>query len=242
MKTSQKAMLIGLAAVLAIMIAMAVGIRSIVTDFTSGGRSAESTFEPIDTALSDDLVDFDRLLVRGSWQIDVVQGDGWNVEVSVPDDLEPYLNVGVSDGMLVLAVERSGRPWWFGGGRGRMNRAEVTLPRLGSLQIEGAADVDLDSITGESLTLTVSGAGNVEAIGGRVENLVLTIAGAGNVELDRMTVTNADVDLSGATNVELRLGGGRLDGEIAGIGHLVYAGTVSSETVQRSGFASVERR
>lgn len=243
MKTSQKAMLIGLVAVIAIMIAMAAGIRSIVTDFTEGGRATESTFEPLDLALSDDLVDFDRLLLRGSWQISIVQGDVWDVDVSVPDDVEPYLNVGVNDGTLVLAVERSSKPWWFGGpGQGRSNRAEVTLPRLSGLRIEGAADVDLGPIAGESLALNVSGAGNIEATGGRFENLDLTIAGAANVSLDRMTVTNADVDLSGATNVELRLGGGALTGEIAGLGHLAYTGAVSSETVERSGFASIERR
>lgn len=241
MKNSHKAMLGGLAAVFVIMLALAAGIRTVVTNVTSGDVGNDSTFEALDLDLSDDLVDFDRLRLRGAWDIEVEQGDGWDVQVSVPDKTRPNLQVGVADGVLVLDIGRSAGLGWFGRMQDK-NHARITLPRLSGIQIEGTANVELGTIDGDSLEIEIAGAGNVTAAAGRYNNLDLTISGAGNAELERLAVTNAHVNLSGATNVELTLAGGDLTGQISGVGHVGYGGEVERESIVKSGFASIERR
>ena len=57
-----------------------------------------------------------------------------------------------------------------------------------------------------------------------------------------MPVTDANVDISGAGNVKLQMAGGRLTGDLSGAANLEYSGTVSEETIDRSGMVSVRRR
>jgi hypothetical protein len=241
MRTSQKVLLSGLIIVLGIVAAGVVGLRSVVSEFVGDEAFAASgTFdrEPLD--LSTRLSDFDRVLIRSAWDVEIERGANWAVDVSVPDEAEPYLRVGVADGVLVLDIDRDERPWWSRRSEGH-NRARVTMPSLAGLEVQGAATVAIDEFRGDELEIDIAGAGNVDSRGGRYDKLDLRIGGAANVELDRMIVTNADVQLSGAANVELTMGGGDLTGSIAGFGRLQYAGDVALEDVDVSGFSSVER-
>jgi hypothetical protein len=95
---------------------------------------------------------------------------------------------------------------------------------------------------GPSLTVDMSGASELRGAASRFDSLSLDKSGVGNLELGDVTVTNADVDLSGAGNVTLRMGGGRLSGDMSGFGSLEYYGTVSEQTVDSSGFANVRQR
>ena len=75
-----------------------------------------------------------------------------------------------------------------------------------------------------------------------IDSLILDKSGVGNLDLGDVTVTNAEVDVSGAGSVTLRMGGGRLSGDMSGFGNLEYYGTVSEQTVESSGFVNVRRR
>lgn len=241
MRTSQKVLLGGVVFVMILMAAGVFGIRSVVSEFLGDEARADvGEFARLDLELSPDLVDFDRLLIRGAWDIDVIRGDDWSVEIAVPDDAEPRLNVGVNGERLVLDLDRGNRPWWMNN-RSSGNHARITMPSLAGIEVQGAANIALDAFSGESLEIAIAGAANMQAAGGRFEGLDLTIGGAGNVQMREVRVTDARVSLSGASNVELTMAGGELVGQVSGLGRLEYSGTVSLEDVSASGFATVER-
>jgi len=241
MRTSQKVLLGGLVFVMALMIAGVLGVRSVVNEFLGEEARADvGAFVPLDLELSPDLEEFDRLLIRSAWDIEVVRGSTWAVEISVPDDVEDRLNVGVNDGRLVLDIRRGDGPWWMNN-RNEGNHARITMPSLAGIDVQGGANVALGEFSGDALAISIAGAANVEADGGRYRRLDLTIGGAGNVDMNDVPVTDAHVSLSGAYNVELAMAGGVLDGQVSGLGRLGYQGDVSREDVTALGFATVDR-
>ena len=227
MRTSQKVLLGGLAFIMVLMFAGVLGVRSIVNQFLGEEARADvGAFMPLDLELSPDLVGFDRLLIRSAWDIEVVQGNDWRVEISVPDEVEQRLNVGVNDGRLVLDIRREDGPWWLNN-RSSGHHARITMPSLAGIDVQGAANIALDEFSGESLDISIAGAANIESDGGRFRQLDLTIGGAGNVDLHDIALRDARVSLSGAYNVELTMNGGELAGQISGLGRLEYGGDVS---------------
>ena len=55
-----------------------------------------------------DLEDFQSVAIEGLWQVNLTQGDEWQVEVSHSEDLEDDLNVYVRGDRLVLNRRSSG--------------------------------------------------------------------------------------------------------------------------------------
>lgn len=243
MRNSQIALLSGLGVVLLGILAFVIALRVAIGNAAEeAGLGAETTSEPLPVFenLSPELENFDGLIIRSAWDIQLRQGDDWSVELDVDEDMRDRLNVGVTDGKLVLEITGSSRPRWFRFGN-RQSHARITMPELSSLEVQGAANMTIDQFHGERLTIEIAGAANLEADAGEYENLDLAISGAANVDLHWVEITNANVNLTGAANVEVRMNGGELVGDISGFGRLAYAGTVAREDVRRSGFAMVER-
>jgi len=92
------------------------------------------------------------------------------------------------------------------------------------------------------MSLNVSGAIDLTGAASRFDALTLYLSGTGSVNLADVPVTDANVDISGATSVTLRMTGGRLTGNLSGTANLEYFGTVSEESVEKSGFVNVRRR
>jgi hypothetical protein len=249
MRNSQIVMLSALGVVLLVVVVTVVGIRMALFSLAEGDidfsdyeeNAFNEPFEPDDAVeLPTGLTGFRRIQIRDAWSVEIVQGPDWNVEFQVPEGRRDQLNVGVDSDRLVLAMSGNGfgGRGWFGGNRGQ-NRARITMPDLVGVEIEGAGQVELSGFQGQELRLFIAGAGSIEGTQSRYEELEITISGAGNIQLDEVPVTTANVVLSGAGNVELLMNGGELSGNLSGFGNLEYAGTVSAETVEVSGFARV---
>jgi hypothetical protein len=106
----------------------------------------------------------------------------------------------------------------------------------------GAPKLSFSGFEGGALSLHVAGAVDLTGAASRFDNLTLDLSGAGRINLADVPVTDADVDISGAASVTLRMAGGRLSGDLAGSSSLEYFGTVSAETIDKSGFVNVRHR
>jgi hypothetical protein len=248
LRNSQIALLAALGVVLLGIVVVIGAFRLAVSGFVddasadgSGLLDAASSDNSAETSL--DLADFDRVLIRDSWVVELRRGDEYRVDLSYPADHESDIEASVEDGRLVVDREDGGArgPWrWFGRGQPPFE-ARITLPALAELELAGSGRVELTGFEGEDLILTISGAGQVEGRDSRFENLELTISGAANVDFERIPVTNARVELAGASNVMLLMNGGVLTGNLSGFGNVSYEGSVSEESVRVSGFGRVGR-
>lgn len=187
-----------------------------------------------------DYANFRGVDISGRWRVTVERGDAWRVAVEAPAELVENLRVGIAGDALELGYE--GRGWFgdFDGDNGL--EATVTMPALESLAISGTSLVRFSGFEGSRLSLDVSGAGEIRGSSSRFDTLALDASGAVNVELGDVPATDAHIDVSGAGNVTLRMAGGRLTGDLSGAANLEYYGTVSEESVDKSGFVNVRRR
>lgn len=254
-KTMRKSnAVLGLAlAVLAVIVVVLVGVSRLAYSRMAGGETGGETggTAPISfsnlTTRNYNLKGFSGITFIGSWEVDLEQGDNWQVEVGYPEALENSMRVTVEGDKLVLDPGRRGRhrwnwSWWSGVKNQSRLTARIVMPELDALNITGASDMDMSGFEGERLDITVSGAGNIEGDDGYYQELSLTVSGAGNVDMRHMTFVDAQVALSGAGNVELGMDGGVLSGNLSGFGNIEYYGTVSEEKVRVSGFGRVRRR
>jgi putative autotransporter adhesin-like protein len=242
MRNSQRAIvgLLGVAVGLIVVVAISV--------WATGERPPELSGER--TTRTYDFADFDGVSVSGQWQVTIERGDAWRVSVDVPAEVADQVRVERSGDTLNLAY--AFRFGGFGGGfsrggfggvdRQRPFRATITMPALETLGLVGASQVSFSGFEGSALSLHVSGAVDLRGAASRFDALTLYLSGAGRVNLADVPVTDANVAINGAASVTLRMAGGRLSGDMSGTANLEYSGTVSEETIDRSGFVNIRRR
>jgi putative autotransporter adhesin-like protein len=239
MKRSQLALLTAIGAVVVAALALALWVRLV----AEPSPEFPTTFSGQRTSRSYDFANFSRVDARGQWQVALVRGDAWSVEVSYPVELEPNLTVNAAGGELDLTLIGNQGDFWsdFGAREGLRVTARVVMPALEKIELAGATKLELSGFQGEELELDAGGAFQITATDSRYDELDLQMAGAGKADLSGLTATDAHVQLAGAQSVTLRMAGGRLSGEVVGASRLEYYGTVASQDVDVAGIARVQR-
>jgi hypothetical protein len=239
MKRSVTAVLTGIGVVVAVMLTLALWVRVAAPrpeDYPtslSGERATRSY----------DFTGFTGVDMSGQWQVTLVRGDAWAVEVSYPTELERFMTVRREGDALVLGHEFRTGPWSdFGSNERLAVSARVVMPALKDLDLSGASKVDLSGFDGAELEIDASGASSIEGKDSRYDTLELSMSGAGSTDLSGVTITDARVDISGANAITLRMAGGSLSGSLSGASRLRYFGTVARLDVDTSGIAGVEHR
>ena len=233
MKTSQKSLLTLLGS-LALMVVLAVTGTRIALSNADIPRSAVGSLYSV----SPNLNGFDKVDASGKWEIELVQGDQWKVEINLDEFEEGDIGAFVTEQELIL--KQRSKPWVWK--ISSTPTARIEMPNLSGLDVSGAAEVEIDGFTGSKLNIDASGAVELSALSGRYDDLLLDGSGAVRVNFKDLTVTNAYVDVSGATDINLSMDGGKLTGEISGAGSLDYYGQVSEQNIEISGAGSVKHK
>jgi hypothetical protein len=235
MKRSTAALLVGLGGIVAVLLLLALWVR-----FTSTGEALPA-LSGQRTTRSYALTGFTQVKVNGQWQVTLVRGDEWAVEVSYPAELESGIDVRQEGGALTLRYTLN-RSWWsdFGSKEAVGMSARVVMPALEAVDVRGASSLDLTGFEGERLAIAASGAISIDGRDSRYDALELKISGVGRTDLGGVTTTAARIDVSGAQNITLRMAGGSLSGSVSGVSRVDYLGTVSSQDVRASGVSRIE--
>lgn len=98
------------------------------------------------------------------------------------------------------------------------NNAVITIsgPRLPEITINSVADVELDNVNQDRLSIEVHGAGSVRA-SGRVQKLDVDISGAGSGDFEYLQAEDIMAQVNGAGSLDLR-GSRNVDVKIHGAG------------------------
>jgi len=193
------------------------------------------------TTQTRDVGGFERVQIDGAGELVIIQGETESLEIQAEDNIIDELTSDVSDGTLVLG---------YSGGflRNRIiptERVTYTLSviDLSEVTINGAADMEIDSIETEMLSLNINGAGQVSIgqimadnlsvqisgtatleISGQVTEQSITIDGAGNYEAGDLGTSSTTVDINGLGNATV-WAAETLDISIDGGGNLRYYGS-----------------
>jgi hypothetical protein len=231
MRNSQRAVVGALALIVGVMVAFTLWVRLTADPVPqlSGQRTVRNY----------DHTGFDGIEIGGQWDVTLERGAAWSVALDVPAELSDDIEVELRGDRLSLSFEGG---WCIGCFDELELKATITMPALESLDMSGSSFVHFSGFQGTNLSLDLSGSGRIRGEASRFEALTLDMSGAASVELGDVPVTDAEVDVSGAGNVTLLMAGGRLSGDISGAANLNYYGTVSVESVDKSGMVNVRHR
>ena len=236
MKRSQIAVLsvLGLIALI-MLVLMGIGRVAVgkTVDFETGDRPAGWENSGADASRTLDLTGFDSVVVEGAWMVRINQDDTYAVELRYPSGMEDQLLVDVRGNDLILDT----RDWH--GRSGEDLIAEISMPVLSEIRIEGASDATFSGFNEDSMDVVIGGAASIKGYDTEVTNLTVRLQGIGQMNLEDVQSVNAEVNLEGAGEIRLFMDGGVLDGSLEGLGSIVYSGIVSEENINVDGFGKV---
>jgi hypothetical protein len=236
MKRSQIAVLsvLGLIALI-MLVLMGIGRVAVgkTVDFDSEDRPGGWDTSGADASRTLDLTGFDSVVVEGAWMVRIKQGENYGVEILYPSGKEDQILVEIRGSDLVLDT----RDWHARSGEGLI--AEISMPALSEIRIEGAADATFSGFNEDSLDVIIGGAASIKGYDTEVKNLRVRLQGIGQIDLEDVQSVNAEVDLEGAGEIRLYMDGGVLDGSLEGLGSIVYSGIVSEENIKVEGLGKV---
>jgi hypothetical protein len=205
------------------------------------------------------LPPFQGVALSGSMDLVVRQGSTQQVEVTVDDNLLPFLETEVTgsgaDARLQVRWKRGMSIY-----SKTDARIHVTVPRLTSLaasgsgdmtvepfetpslsiSVSGSSDTRLQKLTTAALQISISGSGDVEGAGSATR-LKIGIAGSGDVKLREMKSDEVSVNIVGSGDASVHADKA-LEVRIAGSGDVVYTGNAATVNAKVAGSGSVNKR
>jgi hypothetical protein len=205
------------------------------------------------------LPPFQGVALSGSMDLVVRQGSTQQVEVTVDDNLLPFLETEVTgsgaDARLQVRWKRGMSIYTKTDAR-----IHVTVPRLTSLaasgsgdmtvepfetpslsiSVSGSSDTRLQKLTTAALQISISGSGDVEGAGSATR-LKIGIAGSGDVKLREMKSDEVSVNIAGSGDASVHADKA-LEVRIAGSGDVVYTGNAATVNAKVAGSGSVNKR
>jgi len=195
---------------------------------------------------------FDGVGVAGSFDVFLVEGNEGKLDITVEENLEPYLITEVKNGNLKIK-------WKSGMNIRTSSKTTITVhfKNISSLAMAGSGDiVGKDKIKSNSLDLAIAGSGDIE-VDMAVGRLETAISGSGDMELSG-TATEFEAAVSGSGDIEaydlkvekaeLRISGSgsiganvekEITARVSGSGDIKYKGQPRIEDIKVSGSGNV---
>lgn len=177
-----------------------------------------------------DLRDFRGIDVSGVFQVEVIAGRDFSVEIEADDNLLPLIQTEVRGG--VLHIDSDGRVSTEHG-----LKVRVTAPDISDIDASGVARVNVTELKNSELRIDTSGASKIN-VSGETSRLTIDVSGASNIDAQGLKSENAFVDASGASNVSVFVTG-ELRSEASGASKIAYSGSPQNVEKRTSGAGSV---
>jgi len=191
------------------------------------------------TSETRNVAEANRIQTRGSFDVEIVQGNSASVKIEADANLIPYILTSNKDGKLVIHTKDH-----VGLQSNNKIKVYVTTPTVEEIELNGSGNVTADSkITGsDHLKLSIAGSGDMKldvnspkvessiagsgniTITGETRDSKITIAGNGDYKAQDLQAENVEVHIAGSGNARVACSAS-LDVHIAGSGDIYYKGT-----------------
>ena len=193
----------------------------------ASGDIVEKTYE---------LDGFDIIDLSGSYEVNYTPGDFY-VSVSAPENLIDHIKVEVRNGSLCFGSDGTMIRNW------KNATATVHCPVLSGVAVSGAADFNAEQgIVSDDFTVDVSGAGDIEIHSLTAENVTMKVSGAVDIDVDNLDCNSIVVRISGAGDIDIEGKAEKADLIVSGAG-TIDARNLKCEDITSSvsGIGSVRR-
>ncbi|MDX1435183.1 MAG: head GIN domain-containing protein [Anaerolineales bacterium] len=203
-----------------------------------------------------DLADFDKIEAGNAFELEITQGEAYDVVIRVDEAYVDDLQVTKDGRVLKIGLNPNS-------GLGSINgtlEAEITMPELVELDLSGSSDATVAGFeSSEPFYASLSGnsslQGSLEAGDTRFEasgNSTIELSGSGgyataiasgnsDIDLASFPVNNATAEAGGSSTLILNVTG-NLDAEASGGSDIYYIGDPNLGVVTETGGSSVRPR
>ncbi len=204
-------------------------VRRVLVIAAAAGLLGTGALAQSKSSLSLDLRDFDAIEIGGAYELDVIVGEDFSIELSGPADEMARVEASLKGGALVLGTKRKVR------GDTKSVKAVVTMPALKRLSVSGVADADISGVRASDFKLDLSGVGEVNIAGG-CEKLVARVSGVGEVDAQSLQCKAVDVKVAGVGEARV-YASESVSAEVSGMGGITVYGAPKIVN-KRGGFFS----
>jgi len=202
------------------------------------------------------LEGFTKVSVGSAFAVNITSSDTYKVTITVDDNLQKYLVVAVTEDTLRIGFQ----PGVNLNMRNDTVRAEIAMPRLEGLELNGASRGTVTGFRSDaSLALELSGAstlaGDIQAgdvqmqlsgaskatLKGSGGALRLEASGASRADLAEFPTEDTQVEVSGASSATVNVDG-TLDVNASGASQVRYLGSPTLGRIEVSGASSVKQQ
>lgn len=151
-----------------------------------------------------DFRDYDVIQVDGIFDIQISQQPEYSLSITLSRELKEYLEVTRQGNVLVLRLRPDVNYV------NTIQRAEITLPRLAGINLDGATRTEIDGFVCDGVfQVDMDGASRLELDDVTASEMLVTLRGASRLSGDLKLVTGR-ILLTDATRVELEGSAGAL--------------------------------
>jgi len=199
-----------------------------------------------------DFEDFDSLSLSHHFEVIVIYGDNYNIELTYSEEVEDMLEVSTRSNTLNLGLSNDYKY------QDVIVKAVVTMPQLKKIKGSGASSFDIDdqmSYT-DHVTIELSGSSNVEALittkfidinisgasmvylTGQSNKADFNLSGSSIISAEKFETTDLDLDASGSSSVNIKVSD-KIEASLSGGSTLRYSGNARITEEDTSGSSRI---
>lgn len=175
------------------------------------------------------LEGFTAISLKGSSDLEVIQGDHFSVRASGPEDAMAFARAEVDGDTLKLFVE-SEKKFLFGVVTVSSEpevQFQVTLPEISALRVTGSGEANADALESAQLDLSVTGSGVIRIDRVAAEELNTAVTGSGDLPIGTVLAVRGAAGITGSGDLRIEnFVGEELAAQIKGSGDMMIGGKV----------------
>ncbi len=161
--------------------------------------------------------DFKKIDLSGFYDVNIVKGDQFSVEIVATPDDHKLLSVNSVDGTLDVRYLKSNTQKYA-------MEVKIVMPDLSGFAIAGASEAtEISGFNGKSLFVSIEGSADVSLQNCYYSSLELELSGEGSVNTLKSTAQNASAILNGTGTIQVHAKES-LNAEVNGMGKIKYSG------------------
>lgn len=180
-----------------------------------------------------ELDTFKSIELDSAADVNITFGESQSVTITTDDNILKLIDTSVSNGKLKIESDE-----WFNTNIGI--KIDITIAELNRVDLDGAGDININSLSAPNFVARIDGAGDIYA-SGSVNNLDVKIDGAGDIKMYNLTADIVKAKINGAGDIKVYVNQ-NLDAEIDGAGNIYYKGPGQVTRSQIDGAGKISSR
>ena len=180
-----------------------------------------------------DVSSFNEIEVSGAFQVEIVAGKDFSVELQADDNILPLIQTKVSGDTLQIELTQSVKTK-----SGMIVR--VSAPNIERVQSSGAAKITASGIKNEQFSIDANGASKI-ILNGETGRLGIDVTGASNIDAEQLVAGTVNIDSSGASKIAVNAKD-EIHTQASGASRITYTGDPKTVESQTSGSSSITKK